>query len=280
VRQLAAVFLALLTSLLYAAASALQALEARRVPTSSALRASLLATLARRRLWIAGGVASILGWVCEAGALALASVELVQPALGLGLIALLALGVRFLHERVGVIEVVGAAAIAGAVAVLAWAAPTGSTTFTAGGTWAVGIALVLTAAAPLVLRAAGSPGGLGTSVAAGLGWACVGLATALLVDAIREHRWLVFAVWSVAVVVASAAALLAEMTALQFWAATRAVPLVFALEMGVPAAAAPLVAHADPRHPAVFGIALAVACAGAVAVGRSRTVAVQLGAQP
>jgi drug/metabolite transporter (DMT)-like permease len=276
VRQLAAVFLALLTSLLYAAASALQALEARQIPPSAALRASLLTTLARRRLWIAGGVASLLGWACEAGALALASVELVQPALGLGLIALLALGVRVLHERVGPIEVAGAVAIAAAIAVLAWAAPSGSTSFTTGGTWAVGVALVLTAAAPLVLRAAGPPNGLWTSVAAGLGWACVGLATALLVDAIRNHRWVVFVVWAVAVGVASAAALLAEMTALQFWPATRAVPLVFSLEMGVPAAVAPVVAHANPLHPAVFAVALAVACGGAIVVGRSRSVAGRL----
>jgi hypothetical protein len=276
VRQLAAIFLAVLTSLLYAAASAMQALEARQVPASAALRAHLLAGLARRRLWIAGGVASILGWACEAGALALASVELVQPALGLGLIVLLALGVRVLQERVGPIEIVGAAAIAAAIAALAWAAPSGSTRFTTGGSWAVGIALVLVSAAPFVLRAAGSPGGLATSVLAGLGWACVGLATALLVDAVREHRWLVFVAWGIAVVAASAASLLAEMTALQFWPATRAVPLVFALEMGVPAAVAPAVAHAKPLHPAVFGFALAVACLGALAVGRSRTVAGRL----
>ena len=275
-RELAAVFLALLTSLLYAAASALQALEARRVPTSSALRASLLAHLARRRLWLAGGVASLLGWASEAGALALASVALVQPALGLGLIVLLALGVHVLHERVGPIEVAGAAAIAAAIGVLAWSAPSGSTRFTTAGSWAVGVALVLTAAAPVVLRAAGRSGGLATSLAAGLGWACVGLATALLVDAAREHRWLVFVLWALAVVVASVSTLLAEMTALQFWPATRAVPLVFSLEMGVPAAVAPLVAHASPVHPVVFGVALVAACAGAVAVGRSRTVAGQL----
>jgi len=278
VRELAAVFLALLTSLLYAAASALQALEARRVPTSSALRASLLAQLARRRLWVAGGVASVLGWGAEAGALALASVALVQPALGLGLIVLLALGVRVLHERVGPVEVAGAAAIAAAIGALAWSAPSGSTRFTTPGTWAVGAALVVTAAAPLVLRATGRPGGLTTSIAAGLGWACVGLATALLVDAAREHRWLVLVVWAAAVAAASASTLLAEMTALQFWPATRAVPLVFSLEMGVPAAVAPLVAHASPLHPLAFGLALAVACGGAVAVGRSRTVAGRLAA--
>jgi hypothetical protein len=46
--------------------------------------------------------------------------------------------------------------------------------------------------------------------------------------------------------------------------------------MGVPAALAPAVAHANPLHPAIFTLALAVACLGAFAVGRSRTVAGRL----
>jgi drug/metabolite transporter (DMT)-like permease len=279
VRELAAVLLAMLSSSLYAAASALQALEARRAPASSALRASLLTRLVRRPLWLAGTGSSLIGWVLQAAALALASVALVQPALGLGLIVLLVLGSRVLGERVGPREIGGAVAIAVGVAALAWAGPAEATTFTARGSWAIGIAIGLTAAAPFVLRLVGWAGGLETSIVSGLGWACVGLATALVVSALSDHRWLVMLGWGLAVGLASGATLLAEMTALQSWPATRSIPVVFGLEMALPAAVTPLLAEAaSPPHPVVFGVALAVACAGAAVLGSTKSVASQLAA--
>ncbi len=275
-RELAAVVLAMISSSLYGGASALQALEARRVPASAALRASLITRLLRRPLWLLGSGAGVVGWVCSAAALALASVALVQPALGLGLIVLLVLASRMLGERVGAVEIAGASAIVVAVAILAWAGPTESTSFTTGGTWAIGVALALIAAAPFALRAAGFAGGLQTSIAAGLGWASVGLATALVVDALGNRRWLECVAWGAAVGLASWATLLAEMTALQFWPATRSIPIVFSLEMAVPAAVTPLLAvGSSPPHPVLFVLALALACAGAVLVGRSRGVAQQ-----
>jgi drug/metabolite transporter (DMT)-like permease len=277
VAELAAVLLAMLSSSLYAAASALQALEARRAPAAQALRASLLGSLVRRKLWLAGTASSVLGWVLQAAALSLASVALVQPALGLGLIVLLVLGSRVLHERVGVREVCGAVAIATSVAVLAWAGPAEATTFTTGGSWAVAIAIVLTAAAPFALRVAGHAGGLPTSIVAGLGWACVGLATALGVSALSDRRWLLMLAWGAGVLVASGATLLSEMTALQSWPATRSIPVVFGLEMALPAALTPVLSSgASPPHPLVFALALAGACAGAVVLGSTKTVASQL----
>jgi drug/metabolite transporter (DMT)-like permease len=279
VRELAAVLLAMLSSSLYAAASALQALEARRAPTSSALRASLLVRLVRRPLWLAGTGSSIVGWVLQAAALALASVALVQPALGLGLIVLLVLGSRVLGERVGMREVAGAAAIAAAVAALAWAGPAEATSFTRGGSIAIAIAIALTAVAPVALRAVRRAGGLPTSIVSGLGWACVGLATALVVSALSDHRWLVALGWGIGVGLASGATLLAEMTALQSWPATRSIPVVFSLEMALPAAVAPLLSDgASPPHPVVFALALVVACAGAVVLGSTKSVANQLAA--
>lgn len=267
----------MLSSSCYGAASALQALEARRVPRTAALRAGLIMRLLRRPLWLAGVGAGVLGWVCSAAALSLASVALVQPALGLGLIVLLVLATRLLGERVGPVEIAGSIAIVVAIGALAWAGPTESTSFTKAGTWTIGIGLLLIAAAPFALRAAGRAAGLPTSIAAGLGWACVGLATALVVDALSERRWLACIAWAIGVGLASWTTLISEMTALQFWPATRSVPVVFSLEMAVPAALTPLLAaSSSPPHPVVFGLALAVACAGAVVVGRSRGVAKQL----
>ncbi|MDP9285928.1 MAG: hypothetical protein M3P41_13395 [Actinomycetota bacterium] len=274
-RALIAVCLATVTSSLYALSAALQALEARDAPADSALRASLLAGLVRRRVWLVGALAGVVGWGLQAAALALASVSLVQPALGLGLVVLLVLGARLLGESIGVREVAGAAAIAAAVAVLGWAAPPHTGSFTSAGTWAVGAALPVVALLPYALRAARRAGGLATSVAAGLGWAWVGLGTALIDVSVADRRFAAALAWGIGVAIASWSALLSEMTALWAWPATRAIPVSFGLEMAVPAATAPFLTHhgLGPLHGVPFLVALTVACGGAIVLGSSRSVA-------
>ena len=247
-RAALAVLLAAITASLYALSTSLQALEARRTPHSAALRASLIGRLLRKPLWLAGTAAGLLAWPVQAVALSLGSVALVQPALGFGLVVLLVLGVIVLHEHVGAREVAGVLAIGGAVTVLGWAAPGQTGSFTTGGTWAVGLALVVIAPAPYLLRAVGRAGGLPTSVAAGLAWAWVGLGTALLDVSLADRRWFALVGWGIGVAVTSWGALLCETTSLQTWPATRAIPLA-------------------------FGAALVVAAAGAVLLGTSRAVA-------
>ena len=259
-------------SSLYALSTSLQALAARRSSTTTALRASLIEGLARNRLWLLGTVAGLIAWPLQAVALSLASVAVVQPALGLGLIVLLVLGVAVLHERVGPREIVAAAAITAAVGALGWAAP-GSAPFTRAATWAIGIAVALAAATPHVLRVTGRAGGLATSIAAGLTWAVVGLATALIDSSLADRHWIPALLWGAGVAASSWAGLLDEMTALQTWPATRSIPVVFGLEMAVPAALAPVLTLREPSHLLSFGGALAVALAGAALLGSSRAVA-------
>ena len=235
-----AVLLAVLTSTLYALSTSLQALEARKMPSSTALRASLIVRLAKRPLWLAATAAGLLAWPMQAAALALGSVALVQPALGFGLIVLLVMGVTVLHERVGRREVLGVVAIAVPIAVLGWSAPGETGSFTTVGTWAIGLTLLVVAPAPYLLRALGRADGLSTSVAAGLGWAWVGLGTSLLDDALGGRHWFVLVAWGIGVALASWSTLVDEMTSLQTWPATRAVPVAFGLEMLLPAALAPL----------------------------------------
>lgn len=272
-RIFVAIVLGGLTSSLYALSTSLQALEARRSPGHTALRASLLRGLLRRPLWLAGTAAGLVAWPLQAVALALASVAIVQPALGLGLIVLLVLGARVLHERVGPREIAAAVMITGAIAVLGWAAASHTAPFTRGGKVAVAIGLAVVAAAPYALRLAGRMGGLATSTIAGLGWAMVGLATALIDAAIADRHWLAALAWGAGVAAASWSSLLAEMTALQTWQATRAIPVVFALEMAVPAALIPVLSRTPPTHEVTFILALAVACAGAILLGSSKAVA-------
>jgi drug/metabolite transporter (DMT)-like permease len=273
VNILIAILLAGATSSLYALSTSLQALEARREPLSASLRSSLLKKLVRRPLWLAGTAAGLVAWPLQAVALALASVAIVQPALGLGLIVLLVLGVRLLHESVGPREIAGAALIAGGIAVIGWAAPAHTAGFTRGGEAAVVAALAIAAAAPYVLRLVGGAGGLATSVSSGFGWAAVGLATALIDEAIAQRHWLAALAWGAGVAAASWSSLLAEMTALQTWPATRSIPVVFGIEMVLPAALLPILTHTRPGHAVSFGASLAVACAGAAILGSSRAVA-------
>lgn len=272
-KTLVAVLLAIVASALYVSATSIQALEARVTPRETALRASLLARLARRRLWLAGTAAGLVAWPVQAAALSLGSIALVQPALGFGLVVLLALGVGFLGEHVGAREVAGVALVIVAVAILGWAAPSQTGAFTAGGTWIVGAGVPMIAAAPYLLRALGLAGGLATSIAHGLGWAWVGLATSLVDDSLAIRHWLAAAGWAVAVGAMSYSALLAEMTSLQSWPATRAIPVGFGLEMLLPAVLAPVLTDASPPHPVAFAAGLVLASAAAVTLGTSRAVA-------
>lgn len=268
-----AILLGGLTSSLYALSTSLQALEARRSSTDTALRASLLESLVRRPLWLAGTAAGLIAWPLQALALSFASVAVVQPALGLGLVVLLVLGVRLLHERIGIREVAAAIGIAAAIAALGWAAPPESASFTRDGQVVVAALLGLAAAAPYALRALGHAGGLATSISAGLAWAAVGLATVLIDSSIADRHWLSGLAWGAGVAAAGWSGLLSEMTALQTWPATRSIPVVFGLEMSLPAALAPILTLARPAHLVTFAAALAVAVAGAALLGSSRAVA-------
>jgi drug/metabolite transporter (DMT)-like permease len=273
VRAAIAVLLAFATSALYALSTSLQALEARRTPPSTALRATLLVRLARRPLWLAGLAAGTVAWPLQAAALSFGSVALVQPALGFGLVVLLALGVLVLGEHVGAREVVGVCAVAAAVGVLGWAAPASTGSYTDAGIWVVAVGVLVLAPAPILLRRAGRAGGLATSLAAGVGWAWVALATSLFDESLAERHVGWTLAWAAGVGLASWGTLVVEMTSLQRWPATRAVPIAFGLEMLLPAALDPALTRAVPPHPAAFGAALGAACAGAALLGSSRAVA-------
>src|SRR5690242_14179101 len=60
---------AIAASVLYNTAIALQALEARRVPTEHSLRPSLLGRLLRSRRWLGATAIGLLGWPLEIAAL-------------------------------------------------------------------------------------------------------------------------------------------------------------------------------------------------------------------
>jgi hypothetical protein len=274
VRPVAAILLAAAAASFYAFSTMLQALEARKAPLERALRAELLIRLFQQRTWLLGAAVGAVGWGLQAVALSFASITLVQPALGLGLIVLLLFSTRLLGETVGGREVAGALTVISGVALLGWAAPSSIDHFTYDGRVGIVIGGGLLVVAPRALRLVGLAGGLATSVAAGLGWAWVGLATALVDRSLSHGHLVAAALWAGGAGLVSWTSLVIGMSALQAWPASRSFPVTFALEMAAPAALAPILTNGGtgPGHGLPFALALALACAGAVILGSSSAV--------
>jgi drug/metabolite transporter (DMT)-like permease len=256
---------------------ALQAYEARRAPGAQALRPSLLVHLARRRLWLAAGVLLLVGWPLQVAALRLAPLTVVQPTLSLGLLLLLALAARWLHERVGVREIAGVLGIAAGTGVIAWAGPDHTS--------AHGDAVRLAAAlgplgaitlAPYALdlarargRGAGrvgtaAPGGV-LMVSAGAADAFAALCTKLVADELGRGRWGAALGWSVLAGGTFGLGLLSEMTALQTLRVTRVGPTVLAMQVGVPVALAPLALGESWSGTPLGGAAIALGLVAVIA---------------
>src|SRR5581483_4500617 len=136
---------AVVASLLFNLGLVLQALEARREPPELALRLRLALVLLRRWRWTLGLVLGLVGVGPQVLALATAPFVIVQPALTVGLLLVLAVGLRTLGERVHAREWVGVAAIIVGVGVVAFGAPAHTETHRGG---AVVLAVV---AAPAVV---------------------------------------------------------------------------------------------------------------------------------
>jgi hypothetical protein len=217
----------------------IQALEARRVPTGPR-PVSGLAMLARQRRWLAGlGLAGI-GAVLQVVALRLAPLTVVQPALALGVVALVAVGGRVLGEPAGGLDLVAAGALAAGVAIVGIAASGLDTAPpSALGT---GLALVVLGAPVLAaLVAPAAPPGL-LLVAAGAGDAVAAIAAKRLADAWAAADLIVAIGWAALAVAAVVGALASEMSALRRWPATRVGPFVLVCQTAVPVLLAPVVA--------------------------------------
>jgi drug/metabolite transporter (DMT)-like permease len=255
-------------SSMYCLGVALQAVEARVVPADRGLRPSLVARLARRPRWLAGTALGLLGWPLQAAALLLAPLTVVQPALAFGLVLLLALGARTLHEPVRRRDVLAVGAIVAGVAGLAAAAPEASSHHVGG--WPLAAALAALAAvalAPYALRRR-RVDGVVAAVSAGAAFAASGLTTKFVADAVNVHHWGAATAWTLATGLGSGLALLSEMTALQRRPATQVAPLVFVVQVAIPVLAAPLLTGESWAHAPLGAVGivagLAVVIAGAV----------------
>jgi drug/metabolite transporter (DMT)-like permease len=261
--------LALAAACCYETGYALQALEARRAPPERALRPSLVGHLLRRPVWVGGIALALLGWPLQIAALSQAPLTLVQPVLALGLLLLLALGVRVLGESVGPREVLAVVLIIGSVAVFAWAAPrdTGDVERSTGLVVALAILIGVTLAPyaiSLVRRSAHPMLVLVASAGAADGLAAF-VAKIVAQDA-SDGALVGVVLWAGLVAAVVIIGLISESTALQRFAATRVAPTVLVMQIVIPVVLAPLVGGEGWSNTPLGGAVL-VAALVTVAVG-------------
>jgi drug/metabolite transporter (DMT)-like permease len=274
------IFAAIGASALYNTSIALQALEARQVPSDHSLRPSLLGRLARNRRWLLATGLGLAGWPLEIAALLLAPLTVVQPCLASGLVLLMWLGTKRLGERPGRREYAAVAAIVVGVAGVALAAPQRTTEHATAGVLALALFLVaLPVLAPYALRRRGGAGLLAV-ISAGFGYAWTAIASKLLTDELASGEVLGAAVFLATAAGSEGIALLSEMSALQRRAATHVAPVMFAVQILVPVILAPLIfaeSWSDtPLGGLVLVAAMAVAVAGTVLLAGSQAVGVVL----
>jgi drug/metabolite transporter (DMT)-like permease len=272
----AGVALAAFASVLFNAAIVIQASEAREVPDEYGLKLSLIGRLFRRPRWLLGAGLGLLAFPLQTVALLWAPLTAVQPADATGLLLLLFLGARMLHERVGRREVIAVAAIVVGIVVMTVAAPKRHVTQVDSEAVLLpmlGVALV--ALAPLVFRRRIGADSLAVVVGAGFAFALGAFCAKILADAIDRQAWLAAAVMVGLAAVSALAGTVSEQTALQHRQATQVAPIIFAIELLVPVALAVLVVGEDWARSSAIGVlaALVLVVGGAFTLGRTPTVA-------
>ena len=273
---IAGVALAALASVLFNAAIVIQAQEAREVSTEHGLRLSLIGRLIRRPRWLIGSALGLVAFPLQTVALLWAPLTAVQPADAAGLLVLLFLGARMLHERVGRREIAAVAAIVGGIVVLTVAAPKREVTHVEGADVLLPmLAVAVVAVGPLVLRRWIGASSIGVVIGAGFAFALGAFCAKIVADAIDREAWAGLAIGLAVAAVAALAGTLSEQTALQRRQATQVAPMIFAIELLVPVALAVLVVGEDWERSSALGIlaGLALVVGGALALARTPTVA-------
>jgi drug/metabolite transporter (DMT)-like permease len=266
---------ALAAALLISGGLVLQAVDARRVSHRHGLRLSLLTRLLQRPWWLAGTAIGYLAFPFQLVALAHAPLIVVQPVHACGLLLVLAAGVRFLRERVGLAEMIGVAAIVAGLGLVAWGAPSGQDPMTSNAALfgATG-SLLLLAFLPYLL---GSRCGRLTLIfAAGIGFAGANMAVKGFSDQLSAHHYLVAATYLAAAAVGSIVSILSQMTAFQRHRAVEVVPVTFAIPIFLPVVLGMLVLHEHWGSAALAGAPFALGATlllvGTAAVTRTAAV--------
>jgi len=237
------------------------------------LRPSLFARLVRVRVWVLGTLLNVAGWAFQVWALTLASLTFVQPALGVGVLFLLAFAWLVFGSRPTLRDVLSASALAAGIALLTRAAPPPQTGTARARTWvAVAVVLAAVALAPLALRATKRIlGPLWLAASVGFAFALTGLSSEVTSRGLETHRPAVLAGGAAATAVFGAIGFLTETSALVSASVTAVVPVIVVVDTVLPISLAPfLFDERWPRSPArvaalAAGIVLSVGGAASLA---------------
>jgi hypothetical protein len=262
-------------STLYSLGIALQAMDAKEAPRGEHLRLALAWRLVRRGRWLLGTALSILGWPLQIVALLLAPLVVVQPALAAGLLVLMLLAQRMLHEHAGRNEYLAMGAIVIGVIGAGLTAPPRSTSH---GSENLTITIVLVALGlasllPYLLRVLRRSPASVTMVGAGLAGGFSGVATKLASDDLAQGHLALAAAWGLSTAAASGIGVLSEMSALQDRPAIQVAPVVFVTQTVIPIVLAPLLFGESFADTPLAGIPLSASLAllvtGAALLARS-----------
>ncbi len=200
-----------------------------------------------------------------------------QPALAVGLLLVLVLGVQVLGERVGVKEVAGVSAIIGGVALVAWGAPNHTE---AHRSWPAVVAVVAVLSfggiVPFLVRGTRLDSGMLAVLACGCGFAATNVATKLVGDDFNAGHYAQALAWGAVGIADGVSATLTNMTAFQRRAATMVVPVSTSVQTFLPIVVEPFFLEEHWGSALYDGaplfLGLALACAGSVAVSGSAVV--------
>jgi drug/metabolite transporter (DMT)-like permease len=268
---------ALLASVLFNVGIVLQALDARAAPRALGLRVALLGRLLRRPRWLLGLALGLVGVWPQVVAYAKAPFVVVQPVLAVGLLIVLALGVRVLAEPVGWRELAGVVSIIGGVALVAWGAPAHSEAHRGGvAVIAVAAGLSLAGLVPFFVRGTWLDTGMLAIVATGFGFGAANVATKLVGDDFAANHYANAAAWGAVGLGMAVAATIVNMTAFQRRAATVVVPVSTAIQTFMPIVLEPLFLREHWGSAALDGAplaaGLAIALLGSVLISGTRAV--------
>ena len=158
IAPMGSILLALAAAFLFAVGTVLQQHVAATASSEDARSASFLLRLARQPVWLAGLAADGAGFVCQAAALGLGRIVVVQPLLASTLIFALPLGAWLEHRRIGRRELLAALAVfAGLVLFLFIANPSGGHDDATTRAWLIAFAICGLLSAAAFALAHGAP---------------------------------------------------------------------------------------------------------------------------
>ena len=198
--------LALGAALLFALGTVLQQKEAAAAPAEQALRVGFLLRLARRPTWLAGMGADAAGFGCQAAALGVGRLVVVQPLLATTVVFALPIGARLAGQHAGRRELACAAVVtAGLAGFLVLAHPSGGRSDATTLGWAITAAVAVPLCGGLVAASRHRRPALKASllgVATGILWGIAAGLTKAVVDHLDSGVLALLADWHLYVLVA------------------------------------------------------------------------------